>query len=266
MTYLKNLLKDNYVDNDETSYDIYLGDMYINTHWREELEDEFHDELKRIQNDRKEVTDYRVRRAARRALRQINKEFKYEMEKNKENDSDNNSDSIHLESSSASNNEIITIQLCENVQSNLFKLNADLLKKIGKLLGIVVSKKTKEQLCESIATKLTKPVKITKQLQRSKWEPVSIENHKQYKHLINSISRTYTNGKKMPSLEYAVTKTCRNMEDTLYYDLPLNILVNIAKQMDYLKDDDNYEMYDESEIDSIKQELCQHITENMCYI
>ena len=105
-----------------------------------------------------------------------------------------------------------------------------------------------------IATKLTKPVKVTKQLHRGKWAPIiANSDNNVFQNLVTIFVRKY--GTKLPSLEYAVIKVCQNMEDTLYYDLHHDLIASIASHVGLLNVNSKN-----------KQQICHEITEFMCQL
>ena len=242
MTTLRNLLgHDFYIQNDIITFDLYLGDLYSNTKWRNVLEREFCQELYNI---RKTLTEENIKRAARKTLRSVSLRFNEEFKTK-----DNSQDDIHH---SYSDNELITNQICINVENSLYdNLNIELLLNMGKLLGVSLSQKTKTLLCTDIASKLTKPLKVTKQLQKGRWGPINDSLLIQrYKHLIDYYGNDHNYN--LPSLQYAIVKTCQNMEDTLYHDLDSDNILFFAKQMNVPKYDNR---------DTL--ELCKIITLKM---
>lgn len=241
MTTLRKLLGDDfYIKDDNITFDMYLGDLYSNTEWRNVLKNEFCQE---IYNIRKSLTEENIKRAARKTLRAVALRFHEEFKTKK------NSQDIHH---SYSDNELITNQICINVENALYdNLNIELLRNMGKLLGVSLSQKTKTLLCTDIASKLTKPLKVTKQLQKGRWEPIRDSLLiKRYKHLIDYYGNDHNYY--LPSLQYAIIKTCQNMEDTLYHDLDSGNILFFAKQL-------NVPNYDNRE----SLELCKIITLKM---
>ena len=239
MSTLRELLGDDfYIKNDIVTFDVYLGDLYSNTEWRNVLKNEFCKELYNIRS----LTEENVKRAARKTLRAVTLQFNEEFKTR-------NSQDMHH---SYSDNELITNQICINVENALYdNLNIELLKNMGKLLGVSLSQKSKTLLCTDIASKLTKPLKVTKQLQKGRWEPIDdslLLNR--YKHLIDYYGND--DNYKLPSLKYAIIQTCKNMEDTLYHDLDSDSILFFGKQLN-VPDYNNRDTY----------ELCKIITLKM---
>lgn len=239
---LQKILQEYYVKNDSITFDMYLGDIYKGSDWRQTLEERF---LKELYHYR--LSDENIRKAARNALKYVSKKLQDAIDDANEKAVEEGKEPTYRRM--ASNNEIVAKQISETVEKRLQMLSLDLVKEIAKQLGATISQKSKKEICGDISNKLTKPVKVTKQLHRGKWNMESIDSNN-YKHLLNQYYSK--DACKYPSSEYTILKICRNIEDTLCTDLDDDIILTIAKSL-------NVREYEKRDID----DLCQSITRKL---
>ena len=247
---LENILQSNYIKNDVTTFDFYLGDIYEGSEWRSKLEERFITELERYDG---KLSEENIRKLARHALKYINRKLREAIDHANKIAVNKGQDPTYRRM--ASNNELVAKKISDNVQQKLHDLNLDLIKNIAKQLGITVSQKNKENICYDISNKLTKPVKVTKQLHRGKWDSNSHDeiDSKNYEHLIKQYYSDDT--RKLASSYYTILKICRNIEDTLCTDLDDNTILNMAKQLNVIDYDDRS-----------TNDLCQSITRKCCSV
>ena len=245
---LEKILQSYYINDDPTTLDFYLGDIYNGSEWRFKLEDKFITELYHYGG---ELTEENIRKLARHSLKYIGRKLRHAIEDANANAVNQGKDPTYRRL--ASNNELVAKKISDNVKQRLLNLNLELVKDIAKQLGITVSQKNKESICDDISNKLTKPVKVTKQLHRGKWDSNSCDENdcKNYEYLVKQYYSS--NDQKFASSSYTILKICKNIEDTLYTDLNDNTIINIAKQL-YVSEYEDREIYD----------LCQSITRKFC--
>jgi hypothetical protein len=239
---LQKILQEYYIKNDSITFDMYLGDIYKGSDWRLRLEDRFIKELSYY-----ELSDENIRKAARNALKYISKKLKEAIDSANEKAMKEGKEPTYRRM--ASNNEIVAKQLSETVEQRLEILSLDLVKEIAKQLAVTISQKTKQDICSDISNKLTKPVKVTKQLHRGKWSIDSTESDN-YKHLLKHYYSK--DARKFASSEYTILKICGNIEDTLYTDLDEETIFTMSRALN-VKDYENRSL----------QDLCQSITRKL---
>jgi hypothetical protein len=245
MSDLATVLQKYYYINDETTFDLYLGDIYEGSSWRAKLEYKFLKELHCIKH---KLSDENIRIAAKLSLKYISKQLKKAIDMANENAIKEGKEPTYRRM--ASGNEIVAKKISDTVEQRLHVLNLDLVREIAKQLGIIVSIKNKQEICQDISNKLTKPVKVTKQLHRGKWKPIP---HNNYDYLVSMYYNNCSKSIKQSS-QFTVLKICENIEGTLYNDLEDETVMHIAKILKI----QNFETRPKSELSqSITKRLIQ---------
>lgn len=230
---------DTYVENDSLTFDAFLSDVFMGTVWRRKLEDMFEKELEAIKKTGKSMNERRARRAACKALRTIHKEVQPKIVK--ANCHGTPQKNIPLENIAPemieSKNDKVAQDLCSNVKNELnLNCNLIILRKMADALGINTSQKTKIEICDNIALKLTKPNKVKKSLHRGKWEPIITKDGEYNFGLV----KYYGGKEEKPSLQYTITRTYQNMCDTLEHDIS-NLVINKLARQFHIKGKDKHD-------------------------